>query len=78
LQELVAVLKGIPKTVPVHLEIARLFSVWAFPPITLRSIANVEFVAQIYEQLLPLVDSIGLNEQELSAFVRAKKGRTQS
>ena len=34
----------------------------------------MEFIAQIYKSLLPHVDSIGLNEQELAAFVIANNG----
>ena len=39
-----------------------------------RSIADHDFIAEIFVRLLPVVDSLGLNEQELAAFVAAKSG----
>ena len=42
--------------------------------VVLYSIADRDFVAAIYDELLQRVDSLGLNEQELAAFVIAKKG----
>lgn len=46
-----ATLQTVPKHVPVHLELA--------------STANVKFCELLARMLLPIVDSVGLNEQEL-------------
>ncbi|PRP88748.1 hypothetical protein PROFUN_00216 [Planoprotostelium fungivorum] len=51
----------LPRSVPIHFELA--------------SMKNGEFIRSLAEKLLPRVDSIGLNEQELGSFYLAMGGK---
>ncbi|KAK3097938.1 hypothetical protein FSP39_014684 [Pinctada imbricata] len=53
-------LNNIPRELPVHLELA--------------SMANKKFVKEILEQITPAINSLGLNEQELSFSAHAGNG----
>ncbi|XP_059174088.1 ADP-dependent glucokinase-like [Physella acuta] len=60
LNKLVHLLKEVPSTVPIHLELA--------------SMANRDFVRLIIDQALPNLDSLGLNEQEIVFSSKALDG----
>ncbi|XP_054858241.1 ADP-dependent glucokinase isoform X2 [Eublepharis macularius] len=60
LLEAVAAISDIPTDVPVHLELA--------------SMTDPDFMSEIIHQVFPLVDSIGLNEQELLFLTQAAAG----
>ncbi|XP_020659366.2 ADP-dependent glucokinase isoform X2 [Pogona vitticeps] len=60
LLEAVASISDIPTDVPVHLELA--------------SMTDPELMSEIIHQVFPLVDSIGLNEQELLFLSQAASG----
>eukprot|EP00050_Salpingoeca_kvevrii_P014082 m.32501 g.32501 ORF g.32501 m.32501 type:complete len:483 (+) comp5544_c0_seq1:876-2324(+) len=60
LHDLVGQLKLIPRHLPIHLELA--------------SIADLGFIAEIAKVVLPHVDSVGLNEQELASLSLATNG----
>ncbi|XP_015274453.1 PREDICTED: ADP-dependent glucokinase [Gekko japonicus] len=60
LLEAVAAISDIPTDVPVHLELA--------------SMTDPDLMSEIIHQVFPLVDSIGLNEQELLFLTQAATG----
>ncbi|XP_077173625.1 ADP-dependent glucokinase isoform X2 [Paroedura picta] len=60
LLEAVAAISDIPTDVPVHLELA--------------SMTDPDLMSEIIHQVFPLVDSIGLNEQELLFLTQAAAG----
>ncbi|KAL8197145.1 UNVERIFIED_CONTAM: hypothetical protein K2H54_013835 [Gekko kuhli] len=60
LLEAVAAISDIPTDVPVHLELA--------------SMTDPDLMSEIIHQVFPLVDSIGLNEQELLFLTQAANG----
>ncbi|XP_042329423.1 ADP-dependent glucokinase isoform X2 [Sceloporus undulatus] len=60
LLEAVASISDIPSDVPVHLELA--------------SMTDPDLMSEIIHQVFPLVDSIGLNEQELLFLTQAASG----
>ena len=75
LQELATILTAVPAAVSIHLEVARFGSAAHLTVAQLGcSIADKVFIADIFTILLPHVDSLGLNEQELAAFVLANNG----
>ena len=53
-------LKRIPRTVPVHLEMA--------------TVGNLKFLPHLADTIFPYIDSLGLNEQELVSLVKSKQG----
>ncbi|XP_005098113.1 ADP-dependent glucokinase [Aplysia californica] len=60
LEKLITLSKEVPSTTPIHLELA--------------SMANKNFVKEIVEKVVPNVDSLGLNEQELVFSSKALNG----
>ena len=64
LDVLVKALTSVPSNIAIHLEIA--------------GVGDPTFLRQMAEKLLPLVDSIGLNEQELGALYQVTGGTTYS
>ena len=60
LSELRAYLQQVPITTPIHLELA--------------SMTSVQFMKDIAGQIFPVVDSIGLNEQELAFISTSLQG----
>ena len=61
LNDVQKVLSKIPRQVPVHLEMA--------------TVGNLEFFPVLADVILPYVDSLGLNEQELVSLARSKKAQ---
>ena len=59
-RDLCSQLKKINPDIPIHLELA--------------SMVKKEFMEEITEQLFPLIDSIGLNEQELGFLSKSLGG----
>lgn len=59
LSDVQKVLTKIPRHVPVHLEMA--------------TVGNLEFFPVFADTILPYVDSLGLNEQELASLAKSKK-----
>ncbi|XP_015243584.1 PREDICTED: ADP-dependent glucokinase isoform X2 [Cyprinodon variegatus] len=60
LKEAVAAIGDIPKDIPIHLELA--------------SMTDTDFMNRIMQEVLPIVSSIGLNEQELLFLSQAGGG----
>ncbi|XP_047246497.1 ADP-dependent glucokinase isoform X2 [Girardinichthys multiradiatus] len=60
LKEAVATIGDIPKDIPIHLELA--------------SMTDKDFMNRIMQEVLPVVSSIGLNEQELLFLSQAAEG----
>lgn len=60
LKEMIKILRTLPSQTPVHLELA--------------SMADINFVRDIVQNLLPHINSLGLNEQELQSVSRALDG----
>ncbi|XP_070542178.1 ADP-dependent glucokinase-like [Ptychodera flava] len=63
LKDVVKEIEKIPRSIPVHLELA--------------SLADSKFMHQVMEQIFPVVNSLGLNEQELSFVSSAGNGPHQ-
>lgn len=60
LKEAVAAIGDIPKDIPIHLELA--------------SMTDKDFMSRIMQEVLPIVSSVGLNEQELLFLSQAGGG----
>ena len=59
LYDIADVLKTIPRTVPIHLEMATL--------------GNLQLWSRLADKLFPLIDSLGLNEQEMVSLAKSKE-----
>ncbi len=57
--DITRVLKNIPRSVLVHFELA--------------TIGNLQFVRYLADEVLPQIDSLGLNEQELLSIAKSKE-----
>ncbi|RDD45185.1 ADP-dependent glucokinase [Trichoplax sp. H2] len=60
LKAMIEILGTLPSQIPIHLELA--------------SMADIDFVRDVVNTLLPHINSLGLNEQELHAVSRALNG----